>query len=76
MKNLMQTAPIIEGKEFEGLMPETQKYLPTIGIPEEEVEVSSFDDFEKPQGAQPLEVIDTYEIMAPSESGSDSGSNE
>lgn len=73
----MQTAKIIEGKDFEGLIPETNKYLPTIGLPEEEVIINSQDvDTKTPQGAHPLEVTDSYEIMNPSNGGDDSSSSE
>ena len=77
MKNLMQTAPIVEGKDFEGLIPETNKYLPTIGLPEEEVIISSQDvDTMTPRGAHPLEVTDVYEIMNPSGGDDDSSSSD
>ena len=73
----MQTARIVEGKDFEGLIPETNKYLPTIGLPEEEVIISSEDvDTMTPRGVHPLEVTDVYEIMNPSGNEGDSSSSD
>ncbi len=73
----MHTAKIVEGKDFEGLIPETNKYLPTIGLPEEEVIFNSQDvDTKTPQGAHPLEVTDIYEIMNPAGNEDDSSSSD
>lgn len=63
-----------EKSDFKGLIPVVNENLPVIGLPEEEVIISTFDNVN--DGAEPLEVADINEIMADENGGSGSGSAE